>query len=430
MAWLPYVTAEYVTATGDISILEEPVPFLKGPPLLVDEHARYAEYEVSALPAPLFEHCRRALERAVTSGAHGLPLMGDGDWNNENQPRRLRGRGESVWLGWFLCATMDRFASLSTRRGDGVGALHWRARAESLRATVKGIAWDGAWYLRAFHDDGSLVGSAKSLECRIDSIARSWAVLSERESVPCDARTRAAVGAAEAQASVRDTNRLVLLSGHPFDSTPHDPGYVRAYPPGFARMGGSARRAPHGLASRMPLSATESEPSKSSSPQPDTSRARWRNPHGTALSLTRSRETFIAVPHGWVAGAGPGTRGRPPGCGVWVSSKVSAFVRRKGGSAIWSPAFLLSVGPVRGVGAARGRVHPRRRREPESCGGRDRNHDARRVRPSPRTVSSSQLALPGTHEVRVRLGPGAASADSCRREPRKRPLATTKLRPT
>ena len=237
MAWLPYVTAEYVAATGDTGILDVSVPFLHGTPLKPDEHDRYAKYEASPNAATLFEHCRRAIERAVTAGVHGLPLMGAGDWNDGMNRVGAEGRGESVWLGWFLCAAMDRFAGLSTCQNDSSGATHWAARAEALRAKVADVAWDGAWYLRAFHDDGSLVGSAKSRECRIDSIAQSWAVLSRAKGDTGDSRMRAVVSAADEQL-VHDTDRLVLLFWPPFDSTLHDPGYVRAYPPGVRENGG------------------------------------------------------------------------------------------------------------------------------------------------------------------------------------------------
>jgi cyclic beta-1,2-glucan synthetase len=237
MAWLPFVTGEYVAATGDTTILEEPVPFLVGESLRPDEHDRYAQYESSASSSSLFEHCRRAVERAVTEGAHGLPLMGDGDWNDGMSRVGAKGRGESVWLGWFLCATMDRFATLSMCRRDRVEASRWRARSDSLRAKIADVAWDGAWYLRAFHDDGSLVGSATSLECRIDSIAQSWAVLAGDKGGNHEAKARAAVHAADEQL-VRDADRLVLLFWPPFDSTLHDPGYVRAYPPGVRENGG------------------------------------------------------------------------------------------------------------------------------------------------------------------------------------------------
>jgi len=237
MAWLPFVTGEYVAATGDTAILDEPVPFLVGESLRPDEHDRYSQYESSASSLPLFEHCRRAMERAVTEGAHGLPLMGDGDWNDGMSRVGAKGHGESVWLGWFLCATMDRFAALSMRRNDRAEASRWGARSDSLRARIVDVAWDGAWYLRAFHDDGSLVGSATSRECRIDSIAQSWAVLAGDKSRGHESKARAAVHAADEQL-VRDGDRLVLLFWPPFDSTLHDPGYVRAYPPGVRENGG------------------------------------------------------------------------------------------------------------------------------------------------------------------------------------------------
>ena len=237
MAWLPYVTGEYVHATGDVAILEESVTFLKGAPLGPEEHDRYAEYEASGSSASLFEHCKRAIARAVTAGAHGLPLMGEGDWNDGMSRVGAKGVGESVWLAWFACATMDRFAALATTKNDTVEGSKWRARASALRAKVKDVAWDGSWYLRAFHDDGSLVGSAKSRECQIDSIAQSWAVLSKADGDSPEPRTRAAVRAADDQL-VREADRLVLLFWPPFDSTLHDPGYVRAYPPGIRENGG------------------------------------------------------------------------------------------------------------------------------------------------------------------------------------------------
>jgi len=235
MAWLPYVVERYVAATGDAAILSERVPFLKGEPLADDEHDRYAEFPDSHAVEPLVEHCRRALHRALTSGAHGLPLMGGGDWNDGMNRVGKEGRGESVWLAWFLCTTMNRFAALC----EGLPAppdeaAAWRARAESLRAAIEASAWDGGWYVRAFHDDGSVVGSKAARECAIDSIAQSWAALS---GVADEQRARLAMRAA-GEHLVREQDRLVLLLRPPFDVTLHDPGYIRAYPPGVRENGG------------------------------------------------------------------------------------------------------------------------------------------------------------------------------------------------
>jgi cyclic beta-1,2-glucan synthetase len=240
MAWLPYVVGEYVSATGDAGILDEPVSFLHAEALRPEEHDRYALYAPSATRSTLYEHCRRALEMATTEGRHGLPLMGDGDWNDGMSRIGAQGRGESVWLGWFLCATMDRFAALCALRADHELSSTWIARADGLRDRINEVAWDGGWFLRAFHDDGSLVGSAGSRECRIDSIAQSWAVLSNDRRDDNDMlahRKRTAVRAADDQL-VREAERLVLLFWPPFDSTLHDPGYIRAYPPGVRENGG------------------------------------------------------------------------------------------------------------------------------------------------------------------------------------------------
>ncbi len=234
MLWLPYVVAEYVSSTGDGSILSENVPFLKGDPLQPDEHDRYAQFEAAPGIATLFEHCRRALERGSTHGRHGIPLMGDGDWNDGMNRVGSQGRGESVWLAWFLIATIHRFAALCEHMNNAVDAENWRSRAESLRAKTEACAWDGGWYLRAFHDDGSLLGSAKARECSIDSIAQSWAVLSGAAD---RGRALLAVRAADERLVLED-DRLVLLLRPPFDVTEHDPGYIRAYPPGIRENGG------------------------------------------------------------------------------------------------------------------------------------------------------------------------------------------------
>ncbi len=234
LLWLPFVTAHYIAATGDERILDEQAPFLQAPQLGVDEEERYGAYATSDRSASLYEHCRRALERGVTAGAHGLPLMGGGDWNDGMNRVGAGGRGESVWLGWFLHATLTRFAAVCTQRGDDGLAAAYRQRAEVLRQALEQNGWDGEWYLRAFYDDGAPLGSAQDAECQIDGIAQAWAVLSGAAEPGRAAQAMAAVQ----QRLVRPEDGLLLLFTPPFDKTPHDPGYIKGYLPGIRENGG------------------------------------------------------------------------------------------------------------------------------------------------------------------------------------------------
>ena len=234
LIWLPYATSAYVRATGDAAILGEEVPFLRGAPLAPDEKDRYARFEETDYRRPLLEHCERALERGFSRGADGLPLIGGGDWNDGMNRIGARGRGQSVWLAWFMIATMDGFVDLCGRGGREDLAPLWSARREVLRKAVERTAWDGEWYLRALDDDGIPWGSADNDECRIDLIAQSWAVI-------CGAadpeRARRAMASA-ARHLIRDDDRLVRLLWPAFDATPRDPGYIKAYPPGIRENGG------------------------------------------------------------------------------------------------------------------------------------------------------------------------------------------------
>jgi cyclic beta-1,2-glucan synthetase len=232
MLWLPYVTAEYVAATGDDSILNEKIPFLKAEALKAGEAERYAEYEATGDVYTLYEHCRRAIEKGSTSGAHGLPLMGAGDWNDGMNRVGMDGRGESIWLGWFLHATLTRFGSLCLLMKDD--PKPYNRQADLLAQALESHAWDGNWYLRAYYDDGSRLGSSENDECQIDSIAQSWAVLSGAADPQRAAQAMASVD----RLLVREADQLILLLTPPFDKTTRDPGYIQGYPAGVRENGG------------------------------------------------------------------------------------------------------------------------------------------------------------------------------------------------
>ncbi|MFL5381563.1 MAG: GH36-type glycosyl hydrolase domain-containing protein [Longimicrobiaceae bacterium] len=233
LAWLPYVACHYVRVTGDASVLDEPVPFLSMRPLAPDEHEVYELPAASGEVAGVYEHCLRALRRACTRGAHGLPLIGTGDWNDGMNRVGVEGRGESVWLAWFLADTLRRFAVHAEERSDGEAAAELRATADAYAAAVEAHGWDGAWYRRAYFDDGTPLGSAGSDECRIDAIAQSWSVISDAGD---PARRAMAMRSLEAHL-VRGDERLLLLLAPPFDRTEHDPGYIKGYLPGVRENG-------------------------------------------------------------------------------------------------------------------------------------------------------------------------------------------------
>jgi cyclic beta-1,2-glucan synthetase len=232
LLWLPFVTAEYVSVTGDQSILTEKIPFLKAEPLKPEEADRYSQYDLTTEAYTLYEHCRRALAKGSTAGVHGLPLMGEGDWNDGMNRVGAEGRGESVWLGWFLHTTLMRFSALCVSMKDDPEPYH--QQAEHLSRVLEAHAWDGEWYLRAFYDDGSLLGSSKNNECQIDSIAQSWAVLSKAAD---PVRTLQAMESVN-KLLIKKADQLIMLLTPPFDKTLRDPGYIKGYFPGVRENGG------------------------------------------------------------------------------------------------------------------------------------------------------------------------------------------------
>jgi cyclic beta-1,2-glucan synthetase len=232
--WLAYAIAQYVEATGDITVLDQVVPFLEGHALRPNEHEAFFDPAASDERGSLFEHGARALDRSLQVGKHGLPLIGTGDWNDGMNRVGEKGAGESVWLGWFLHTALSAFIPLAQARGAFERVKRWQAHAAALQAAIEQKGWDGGWYRRAYFDDGTPLGSAQNSECRIDSIAQSWSVISGLAGTARASRAMAALN----QHLVRRTDGLAVLLTPPFDTSLPDPGYIKGYPPGIRENGG------------------------------------------------------------------------------------------------------------------------------------------------------------------------------------------------
>jgi cyclic beta-1,2-glucan synthetase len=232
--WLGFVTAHYVAVTGDAAVLDEQVPFIEGQSLGKDEADAFFQPSIADQSATLYEHCALALDCSLGLGAHGLPLMGSGDWNDGMNRVGQLGRGESVWLGWFLIATLKAFTPLADGRGETRRSAAWGLHQQALQAALEKEGWDGDWYRRGYYDNGTALGSSASDECRIDSIAQSWSILSGAAD---PSRAKSAMDAVDRDLILRDC-RLALLFTPPFDRTAQDPGYVKGYPPGLRENGG------------------------------------------------------------------------------------------------------------------------------------------------------------------------------------------------
>ncbi|HSN44470.1 MAG TPA: hypothetical protein VLR88_10505, partial [Propionibacteriaceae bacterium] len=234
VVWLAHAVCRYVSVTGNDRILDERIPFLEGDPLEADETERFFRPTVSSTTATLYDHCVLALQFSSRRGRHGLPLIGTGDWNDGMNRVGAGGEGESVWLGWFLTATLTHFVDVARSRGDAVFAARCEKERDSLVAAIEDHGWDGAWYRRGYFDDGTPLGSSSRPEARIDAIAQSWAVLSGAAD---PRRATQAMEEADDQLLMAD-ERLLRLFTPPFEVSEPDPGYVRSYPPGVRENGG------------------------------------------------------------------------------------------------------------------------------------------------------------------------------------------------
>ncbi|MEY7999829.1 glucoamylase family protein [Clostridium sp. Mt-5] len=234
LLWMPYAVEDYIQNTGDYSILNEKVSYLQDEQLKEGEDERYNISNISGEKGTVYEHCIKAIERSLRFGSHNIPLMGSGDWNDGMNTVGNKGKGESVWLGWFLYSILDKFAPICRFMGDNECENKYLKSKEFIRENLEKNAWDGSWYRRAYFDDGTPLGSAKNEECQIDSISQSWSVISgaARES-----RSKEAVDALDRNL-IKEDKGIILLLNPAFDKSSLEPGYIKGYVPGVRENGG------------------------------------------------------------------------------------------------------------------------------------------------------------------------------------------------
>lgn len=234
LLWLPLAVAKYIKVTDDVSLLKEEVPFIESTPLKEHEMERYEIPKVSDEVATVYEHCTRAIDRAINFGDKGLPLMGGGDWNDGMNKVGYQGKGQSVWLGWFLATVLKEFIPVCEIMEDNTRVAKYRQVVDQLKAALEEYAWDGQWYKRAFFDQGTPLGSKENSECTIDSIAQSWSVISglgDKE------RSKTALESVE-KYLINEEEGIIALLTPPFSDSELDPGYIKSYVPGVRENGG------------------------------------------------------------------------------------------------------------------------------------------------------------------------------------------------
>ncbi|KHD37627.1 NdvB [Clostridium acetobutylicum] len=234
LLWLPYVTIDYIKGTGDLSILDEVVPYIEDEPLKEGEDERYSLTKVSDKTGTIYEHCIKAIDKALKFGIHNIPLMGSGDWNDGMNTVGNKGKGESVWLGWFLYSILGNFKDIAKLKNDDYRSGRYLELSDFIRESIDKNAWDGNWYRRAYFDDGTPLGSAQNDECQIDSLSQSWALISGGGKTD---RAKVAMQSIE-KYLVKEDRGMILLLTPPFDDSKLNPGYIKGYVPGVRENGG------------------------------------------------------------------------------------------------------------------------------------------------------------------------------------------------